>query len=784
MQLLHFASPKQWGRLTRVATRRTWSRTKKTLSAISTWIERQRALLWVRLYLIRFRLLVWKSRTGALLAAFVLCIGALTSAFFIPALQGFLDPYFAASGRLEDVRTFLVTVGSALIGAVAIVSAFAVFATQVNVERMPYGLFRRVSSDPRLLGSFAGALFIALGIAGLSLIPNRDWVGVAAFVTCWGIIFILALLLYSYQRALGLISPSSQLARIVATAARDLRIWVKRARRAAPLLRQQEAPALRRRAELRHDMERATYFQTNPHWTNEAKKCVRYAVSFARRYAEQGDTEVASASFDAVLAINAAYVAAKGRTFFTYVFMFEHPFTSDAFINDTLEHLRQSARIGISRGDENEIELSLRALAALVRIYSQIDYSVEDASKTHAHLAAAYLVGAVEAVLPHNMPDVLMEGMRLTGLSADTLLAVEGPRALSTLTEKLGTISCVGVAKEDYRSVTSAGVEQLARLSLRLLAVRTHAHDVAFAARDIRNSVALITRVFLTLRDNVPFSNVVRTYLAPYYSSTSPTALSAQLTGLVNGVIAAAPDDPDARQVVENFTQWADSIYQTEKEIYLACIESQSAFVFDIIHWIKHLTNLLLALARAPCCPPRARDELHRHAIWLISALSFVPDEESAVAFVERNNMTDTLFEAAADAYRYDAPDVGRRISELLLMWAFKAGPYRTGWSTTERAICGLAALALFSGDEEAIPTLRREIARRLAAGQLPDQGMCDDLARDIRGRAATLYNLRYRGSSIEQAMAQSDHALLEPLLVELADLISPDTAGLGTDGS
>ncbi|MGC2832846.1 MAG: hypothetical protein WA238_01245, partial [Methylocella sp.] len=56
------------------------------------------------------------------------------------------------------------------------------------------------------------------------------------------------------------------------------------------------------------------------------------------------------------------------------------------------------------------------------------------------------------------------------------------------------------------------------------------------------------------------------------------------------------------------------------------------------------------------------------------------------------------------------------------------------------------------------------------------DVGDCAAL--EIRGRAAMLYQEGHWGSSIEGGMAQSDHAKLEPLLEELADLISPGTAG------
>ena len=64
------------------------------------------------------------------------------------------------------------------------------------------------------------------------------------------------------------------------------------------------------------------------------------------------------------------------------------------------------------------------------------------------------------------------------------------------------------------------------------------------------------------------------------------------------------------------------------------------------------------------------------------------------------------------------------------------------------------------------------------AAGELPDQSATDRAAREIRGRAQSLYKQGHWGSAIEHTMAQVDHAKLQALLEELADLISPGTKG------
>lgn len=740
-------------------------------------LRRGKALTWQRFYFIRYRLLVWRDRHGGIAGTILLVILVAASAFGIPTLQERLEPLFAEADRAQMLRTLFQTLGGALLGAAAIVSSLVLFSMQVNVERMPHGLFQRFSADRRLLSAFAAAFLLAVIVVALSLILDKRLISLTIFIAFWAVVLILILFLYGYRRALVLINPRRQLELVIESTRREFRVWVRCAKRAAPLLTDQSPPPSGDNNPFapQHDFERLVYFQTNAHWTNGAKQAVRYAVSFARRYAEQGDHEVSAAAMNAIIAINASYIEAKGRTFFADRFMFDNPLATDGFINETLEHLRQAARIGVSRGDEQQIEQTLTAFATLVRVYAAIDYGNRRVSKHHAHLAAGYLAGEVERIAPHNMPDVMMEGARLMGQCAEVLLAAEGPKGVHALVQKLGIIGCCGVAKDDYRPVTSACVEQLARLSFELL--RTRSNDVQFVAKEIRNNISFIVKVFLAVPDT-PLMNTHSMFLGSYYSATESQALSARLAGLVNAIADANADDENARQAIHNIEQWADGIYRTEKELLLEAIKWRSHFTFDMVHWITAVSSMLIAVSNAPACDEPIRDELREHAVWLISVLSFVPDEMETVTFIENFQMTETLFDAALDAYHRGCPDIAAKITDLLTSWMFKGGRFLTGWPILERSIYGLAVLALLGEDDGAIPRLEAAITKGVSIGELPDQGAKDRAAREIRGRAATLYRLGRWSSSIEQGMAQVDDAKLKPLLEELADLISPTTIG------
>jgi hypothetical protein len=354
------------------------------------------------------------------------------------------------------------------------------------------------------------------------------------------------------------------------------------------------------------------------------------------------------------------------------------------------------------------------------------------------------------------------------------MLAVEGPQGITTLVQKMGEVTGYGVVREDYRPVTSTGVEQLAGLTFHV--VRTRSREVRFAAENIRRSMTLIARLVLALPDSSPMNH--STLLGAYYSATSTQGLSARLTQLINAVSGAPTDDKDAQRIARNIEEWANQLYATEKELLLEAIVKRSQFTFDMLHWITYITSILLALSTAPACDARTRDKLRRHARWLISVLSFVPRDEQSVRFVENFQMTEKLFISAMDAHNRGCHEIAADISGLLVSWTFDAGQHQNGWSVLERGIYGLAALTLLRGDDGSVQRLKMTIVERLARGAVLSEELLDRAALEIRGRAATLYERGHWGSAIEEGVAQVDDAKLRPLLEDIADLLSPRTAG------
>ena len=599
------------------------------------------------------------------------------SVYLSPALQTSLETLFATEEAVQRVQSLILNTGSALIGAAAIVTSLVLFAMQVNIERMPHGLFRRLSEDRKLLGSFASAFVLAIGVAALSTVAEQGRLAVVLVSAAWAIMSILGLFLYAYRRALRLINPLEQLQILLDETRKELRRWARRAKRARPLLEtEEEAEAAPSPRDPTHDVARTRFFQINAHWTAGAMRSMQHAMSFARRYAEEEDYEVAGGALTAVVGINAAYIEAKGKTFYSNALFIEHPLASDAFITETLEYMRQNVDRAIARRAERQIEQSMQAIGALVQLYLGIDYSSPTAAKGHADLAAGYLANAVQAVVPHDMTDVLMEGQRLMGRAAQDFVVAGSVSDTASLSKKIAIIACTGCTKENSRPVTMEGVRQLANLTLYLL--RSPSPDVSYALGEVRENVSLIAKLSLMVPDT-PLASIHGTMLAPYYSSGDMHALRVQLTELVNAVSQAEPDDANAHTVIRNFEEWADGLHRTTKELLLAAIAARSHFTIHMFQWIQGVTEILLVASNAPACDPRSQTELRSHARWLIATLDWMPADQESVKFVETFQLTETLFEAAMDARRRGGDENAQEIGSTLLSWAFKGGRYITG---------------------------------------------------------------------------------------------------------
>jgi len=751
-----------------------WEKIKHKSIAITLKVKESLLLYyaksWQRIYFLKNWFFNVKLNYGVRLELLFLTVLIVTSAVFIPALQSYFEPYFSEPGRLDSIRALFLTLGGALIGATAIAFSLIMFAMQVNVERMPHGLFRKFSSDVKLLGAFAATFSLAMIITGLSLIPDKSWVAGSTVATVWCSMLIVLLFVLAYRRALSLISPTMQLGLVVADTKKNFKIWDKAVKRTTPIFRE-NAKTEQDDEEIRskYDMDRVTYFQLHPNWTAPAEQAISYCITFSRRYAEQGDHEVSRVALNGIVAINALYIKTKGKTFFSNNYLIDNPLASDSFLMNTLEHLRQNVQVGISRQDEQFIEQNLKSLLQLTQLYLSIEYGAEHAIRSHAHLVSGYLTSAVESIIPHDMADVLIEGVTLLGNAARLIVLHDKPEYIATISEKIALIACTGTVNKNYRPVTQVAVKQLASLTFELL--RSKSWEVRYAIKDVRDDVKLIAEMYLKIPDS-PLTSIHSTSLAPYYSGTSNDTLMSWLTELANALSNAESNDEAAQRVIGHIVEWADGLYRTEKEILLLAIDKRSQLTFDLVHWIVHITKLLLAVSCADVCDDHHRDKLRRSAHWLIYVLSWIPDNEETIKYIETYRIADNIFESAIDAHKRGCDTEALVIRDLLLSWTCKVGKYQTGWASLEKACCGLACLNLILElpDEK----LFTDIDTYLSKEDAPNFEIRSRTASDLH-EEADKYRSGYGHGDIDMAMAHVDQSSLRVLLHGVADHLCPE---------
>lgn len=726
----------------------------------------------LRLHKIQVLLSNWYQRHSLHLMGLFLLAAILLSVLVMPSFRRMGIGYFSDEATLASLRTLLGGTGAALIGATTIAFSLVVFAMQVNVERMPHGLFRQLSSDRRLLGSFLGSFMTAVMVAGTALIPNSSWAIPAIVVTIWGIAVIVLLFLYAYRRALQLINPVEQLSIMSVVVQRELRRWNRLAGTAAILIRDTDPRDLEgNNGEINFNISKARFYQANPHWTKSSEQAIHYAISYAKRFAEQGDYEVVDYAFERIVFINATYCAAKHSTFTGSNPLFEVPDATDSFINTSLEHLRRTMQAALGLGDERLAESTIRSIGGLYGVYLEIEYPGHNRRKHHALLASAYMGSAVESVIPHNMPDVLMQGLRLMGKASTVAIDHTDPVEIISLIQKIAVISYVGVFKPDHQPVTLVAFEQFAEVTFSLLV--NGKHDIRYPTQQLCSAVNESTKRFLETPETALSSTHSSTF-GPYFSSTSVSGFRMNLTLLVNQLLKAPADNERVLEIIRNIETWADHIHNSHKEILLVAVQKRSSFTFDAINWVTGVSELLNALSEAPACTRHLQDDLRKHAVWLVSTLSWLPDDRDSVTFIENYSFPELLFEAAFDGYQRGCLDFYETCKGLLLGWAKKAGLYNTGWGGLETSVKGLVALAINEETPEAATTLKTKFREMLSSEGAPTAEIRARAAASLESSANHLWRLGAIGS-IGSRLARQDHSAVRSLLVEMGEVLATE---------
>ncbi len=739
-----------------------FARTRESVRAVSP-------IFWQKYYMLGNGLSrgILKFRTKLFgLIVFVLFA---TSWFWVLKFNTGIERYFSVDNRLGELHTLFITLGAALVTVSVIAFSFIMFAMQVNVERMPYGLFRKLSSDKKLLAYFLLVFILSLLIGFFSIIGTNDLIGISIISVLWGIFIIVFFLLAAFNRALKLISPTEQLKLILESTKNELNAWAKVATRVSPLLAEKSENDEIENTGLgsRIDTGRFVYFSRFPQWTQGAEKAIHHAFLLASYHASHGDYESSEVAMITIVRINEEYIKAKGKTFIADNSLINTGLSGDKFITETMEGYRKYAINAVARGDEQQILQGFDMMRYLFFLYFSIDYSTVAATKNHADLAITYLSKVIESIVPHALVDVLMSGIRVMGEMAIGIISQGELESVDKLSEKISLISSAGIIHQNMQPVIYIGVEQLAKIEFAL--IRSPSSDISYMVKTVHSNLCSIARLLLTIKEDNPLQKTHSYNLGCYYSVTSYEALISWLNVLTNVLLEEKETYEVAtiQRIISHLLQWSENLCQTEKELLLLAIKKKSTSMFDIISWIIRVSTIILAISTIDSCRDDNREALIKNAYSLVHIISYIPDDKEAVLRIAHYDLTSQLFRLVIEAKNRDNLEFALKIKGLLLSWAFKMGKYGDRWRMAQ-ALCGLVCLnLLFDLDNDC---LLSEIEMELTKIPLDDKvkealvGNIKEKAEDIIFEGFSPFN------AIDVALKDVDQEKKRILLLELAE--------------
>jgi hypothetical protein len=571
----------------------------------------------------------------------------------------------------EMVSTLFTTAGQALLGASFIVFSFIMFSMQVNIERLPHGLFRSLSTDKKLLGYFLSTIALSTCMLALPLFNEVTSIPQGVIAGVWIIVLTIFLYIQSYKRALLLVNPIEQINYMLSLTDKSLKFWnrqanVHQANVHSAMLKRfgTEAPEVHGK----QDLQRFAFFQKNPLWYWDTKTAVDYAVSISRTYASRGDQQVSSQALSAVVILHQKYITVRGKTFFRYNPFYPTSLSDEPFLSDTLEKLRKNLASALSSKNEEYITQHFRCFTELTRAYSMADYGDGCDNKHAPELAASYLSGAVKETIPCNLRDVLMEGARQMGNATRSLVNCTTLDTKFPIIDELRLLAITGVASSDYQPITLTVISQLAALQYDLILYAKNDKD--YAIEQIRTGVFSFAELFLEIQDTQLMSSH-KMYLAPYFSPTDTNSFPTKMEKLAIAISEQNTENNSTECIIRNICEYSDQVYADAKKLLLKSIEKKSAFTFDIVHWISNVSKSLNMLANSLAGEDYS-EYLLKSSRFLFGTFTFIPKDKDSVCHTCNWSILNAMTETAFHATEEFCPSEAEFFVKVLSEWTFE----------------------------------------------------------------------------------------------------------------
>lgn len=639
--------------------------------------------------------------------------------------------------NINNTKNIFITIGGALIGAIIITFSFLMFSLQVNIERMPFNLFKQLNSNFQVYFFFIAAFLFSLLIILSSLYIDKNNLKAVLVVVLIISLWIPIGFILVYRRTIENINPLKQLLIIIKSTQSDLNFWNSAIVRKTSNIQEDESF---------HDTKKLLFFQNNPNWNSKIKQSIFYSISYSKKYSEVGDYEVSQQALNAVVIINAKYIKLKGKTFFTDNILGYNHLSADGVFNDSLESIRQNIQYTITKNDEYFIEQNLKALYNLFYLYVEIDYGKINDSKIHANIATRYLEDAIEECILKKMTDVLMIGIELLG---KVVLVNIGKGELiyaGSTVDKIMSLSLPGILIDKKMNPASiVGVEQLSNIIDKL--IKSSNYNIRQLIEKVRKNLFYIAKIYLE-KEESSLLNFNTPLLASYYSCIYNSFFMDNLLNLSN-TLYQAEESEDTKRIINNIKQWSDGLFIEERELFLKAIEKKSVFISDMINRIELISKVLIMLSTLEYCRFSLKEDLIKNAKFIYYIFDWVPKELDAINFVEGYRLSENIYELGVFAYQKDISDVAEDISYLLLNYGIKAWKLETTRTDLlKKTFLGFILIQLKIGKN-------KEKITRSILDKLPNKGNREDIDLQLD----SIYEYHSSDSSIEHDITSELYA-------------------------
>lgn len=377
---------------------------------------------WQKLYVIRRKSGQFWNRYSNYLFLVVGAGSFVTSFYFYADIQQLiLDCCKLENLKDSDIsfiKSTLSSIGVCLIGVSVIAFTLAMFSIQQSSEKLPYTFFQQIQKDWGVIVRFGLLFIIALFISILPIgiqLPNIAFLLLSYF---WLIVIYITLIAYTYKGAMELISPISNLDALVNSLEKKFKFWRTYFNRivpkgAYPIIDMQPNNQLKRPQ---------VYFQQ----MLEIKESLRHLFYIAQRYAHCGDIDISKYALNnTLIKMNELYIREKAGAFYADTLFAKNPLSSDEYLNETIEKLKQMFDGALARNEDDFAIQSLQAFNQLVRCYADIEYKNDPLnSKPHAYIAFDILCRCVSLASSQKRIGVVLNGVRIIGSATQTILGV------------------------------------------------------------------------------------------------------------------------------------------------------------------------------------------------------------------------------------------------------------------------------------------------------------------------------------------------------------------------